>query len=356
MPGTGKPRAANWTAAEDAQAVAHPDYDAYAAAGGARSPGAWRNRRFDLKRGAVARPMVARAQPPEAPPMAWDKADPGGFSWRDANRTIGELQAFKRAVSSSQDTARIVFAVDHPICVVALSDAHIGSWGTDHDLFARITDEILATPNLYVALLGDMAQMAIRLSHGILALSDNLLPTELQLRYVESWLAEIEHKVLFSTWDNHAVEREEQATGYSRYADIMKRKVVYHNGIGHPDIVVGGQTYRLAVSHRFRGRSLYSPVHALQRYMTMTAADRELGMQGDTHVAGMMTWTHGETTKVAINSGTTQVASGYARRHFSLTTHPVFPCVVLYPDEKIMTPFWSIADWLRATTRPAGGR
>ena len=78
----------------------------------------------------------------------------------------------KAAASFSQDTADIVIPADTAIAVLALSDTHIGSWSTDHGLFERITDEILSTPRLYVALLGDLEQMAIKASQGVLAVAE----------------------------------------------------------------------------------------------------------------------------------------------------------------------------------------
>ena len=270
----------------------------------------------------------------------------GDFHWRDANQVIQAMIELKENASYSQDRADISIQSDRPIAVLALSDTHIGSWASDHGLFERITDEIISTPGLYVALLGDLEQMAIKASQGVLAVSDNLLPPELQHRYIESWLAEIEHRVLFSTWDNHAVMREEAGSGYSRYADIMKRKVVYHNGIGHPNITVGTETYKFAVSHRFRLRTHLNPVHGGMQYIRLEAPDREISMAGDSHVPGYAYWTLGDSEKLSVNSGSLQLNSGYGKRFFSLTTHPIMPVVVLYPNRHKFVPLPSVSDWI----------
>lgn len=284
-----------------------------------------------------------RAARSTAPIEAIDKKR-GLFNWRDANRILGDLQTLRREASYSQDRALIKIDTDEPIAIVMLSDTHIGSWATDHELFESITDEILETPNLYVGLLGDLAQMAIKL-RGVAEVTDNMLPPELQLEYLDSWLAEIADRVLFATWDNHAVEREEAQSGISAFARLQNRRLVYHAGIGHPDIQVGDEVYRLAVSHRFPGRSIDNPVHAVMRYLRRDGHDREIGVQGDSHVPGIAKFTHGPTTKIAINSGSIQTNSGYAKRWFSLTTHPVFPCLVLHPDHHMATPLWSVAEW-----------
>src|SRR5690606_2713981 len=111
----------------------------------------------------------------------------GEFNWREANQHIAGMQELKHKASWSQDTATIRIDTDEPICVLALSDTHIGDWATNHQMLEEITDEILATPNLYVALLGDLAQTAIKL-RSVAEVTSNMLPPDLQLAYIDSWL------------------------------------------------------------------------------------------------------------------------------------------------------------------------
>lgn len=291
----------------------------------------------------IARIQRAKERVEPVAPVIADKKV-GEFNWREANEYLSGMQGLKSRASWSQDTATITIDTDEPICVVALSDTHIADWATDHSLLEQITDEILSTPNLYIALLGDLAQMAIKL-RSVSEVASNMLPPDLQAAYISSWLEEIQDRVLFCTWDNHAVDREESQSGISMFAFLQNRRFVYHSGIGHPDVKVGNQTYRFAVSHRFLGRSLDNPCHAGMRYLRREGHDREIAMMGDYHVPGIVKFTHGATTKVAINSGSFQTHSGYAKRWFSLTTQPVMPCVVLYPDEHIITPLWSVGEY-----------
>lgn len=276
----------------------------------------------------------------------------GTFNWREANKVIGGMQQLKQRASFSQDTANIVADMDSPLPVIFLSDAHILSWGTDHKLFERITDEILAIPSLHVALLGDMAQMAIKL-RSVIEVSDNMLPPELQEAYLESWLDEMADRILFACWGNHDIERAESLSGSSRIKALYNRRFVYSNGIGHIDLTVGTQTYRLAISHHFQGRSIYSPVHGAQRYLVMQGHDRDIAACGDSHVPGVLAFTIADRPKLAINTGTFQTNSGYAKRYFSLYTHPVFPVVVFDNEHHAFTPFWSINQWLRVSGQAA---
>jgi len=314
-----------------------------------KKPNAWRSMRFKMKQPDDGRWAKFRDEEyvngiAPSPPVLYTDKKVGEFNWREANVIIGEMQTLKQKAAWSQTFAEIAIDTDEPICILALSDAHIGDWATNHDLLEQITDEILATPNLYVALLGDMAQMAIKL-RSVSEVTSNMLPPDLQLAYFDSWLNEIADRILFCTWDNHAVDREESASGISAFAKLQSKRFVYHSGIGHPDVRVGNQVYKFAVSHRFMGRSIENPCHAPMRYLRREGHDRDIAIMGDFHVPGIVKFVHGPTTKVAMNSGTFQLHSSYAKRWFSIFTHPVMPCVVLHPDRHEMTPLWSVAEW-----------
>lgn len=272
----------------------------------------------------------------------------GEMNWREAIDYIQKGQKLFEKAKSNSSKGIVTIDTDEPIYVLALGDAHLGSWGTDYEVLKQITDEILNTPNLYVILLGDLAQMSIKL-RNVLEVSDNALPPKYQMMLLDSWLNEIKHKVICSTWDNHSVMREEAVVGYSKYAEIFERTTTYFNGIGHLDLQVGQQVYKLAVSHFFRGYSIDNPCHGGMRYMRRNAIDREIAMAGDSHVPGFIKYVDGEKTRCVINSGTAQTNSGYAKRFFSLFTHAQFPVLKLDPKEHIFTPYWNLNEALQNT-------
>lgn len=268
----------------------------------------------------------------------------GEFHWREWAGELQRLQKLKRKSSRTQDRAFVELGDGlRPVALATFSDQHMGSWGCDYASLVNMTDELLHTPNLYIGLLGDYGQYSIKL-RSVLEVMDNALPPEQQTEFIEDWFNDIWHRVAFATWDNHAVERQEKLAGESGVKKILSRKVVYFNGIGHIDVKVGSQIYKGAVSHTFRGRSMLNPIHACQRYMRFEGVDRDFAMMGDTHVPGMAKYTDGDKTRVAINCGSLQNNSGYGKRYFSLTTHPVYPVIVFHPDRHEMSPFWSIKE------------
>ncbi|HET9087121.1 MAG TPA: hypothetical protein VFN53_06350 [Acidobacteriaceae bacterium] len=268
----------------------------------------------------------------------------GVTDWREWSDWAKAGQNLKKKASNSQEQAAFSLGEGkRPVILATFSDQHIGSWGCDYDLFAQITKEIVETPNLYLAMLGDETETAIKL-RSVLEVVSQVIPPEQQEQFMESWLTEIAPKVAFATWSNHGVERQEKQAGSSVVKNILSRQAVYYNGIGHADIQVGEQIYRCAASHRFTGRSMYSSTHGPRRYARHYAPDRELILQGDLHTPELMQYHEAAMHRVAITSGSLQLNSGYAKRYYTLTTIPAYPCVVLHHDKHLMVPFWAIKD------------
>ena len=259
---------------------------------------------------------------------------------------VETVQQYRHRAGRSQDYGAVQINTDRPVCVLVLSDTHLGSVGSEVETFRRITREIQTIDELYVILAGDLLNMAIQMKHGVGAMYEDVLTAEQQIDLLDQWLDTIQHKVLAACWDNHVEERQSKAVGYSSFARMMGQRFIYHSGIGHLSIGVGQESYAWAVSHRFRGRSQLNPCHAQMQYVRYQAPDREIVAAGDSHVPGYAWFTHGGEPKLALNAGTLHTGSRYAKRYFSLTTSTAFPCVALWPDEHRFVAHPSVADWL----------
>jgi hypothetical protein len=258
--------------------------------------------------------------------------------WRRMVEFLLHSQDIKSAHSRSTKHLKLAFPGDKPILLLPISDWHFGSFGTDYEAIMRFCEWIHRN-DVKLALIGDMLQMSIKL-RGVLEVSDNALTPELQMEFLKDWMKEFGPQCLFSTWDNHSVMRTEDATGLNPYGDIMAEHCPYFNGIGHIDIAIGEIEYKIAASHFFQGRSIYNPCHGQMRYARMEAHDRDVIIAGDSHVPGMIQYKDGGKVKTAINCGSLQGNSGYARRFFSITPHPEFPCLILSNEEHNAIPFW----------------
>lgn len=343
-----------WTAAEIAYVQERPgDWEGYAARFGTerRTYTGWRAKHREL--GLPVPPAVRPGSPlrarPGATDVAWDKRNI--VVDLDAAFAAAEvMQELAGATSGAQDFAQIAVASDRPVALLAISDWHIGSYGTNYRRIGQVMDAIERL-DLRVCVLGDMIQMAIKL-RNVLEMADNLLPPRVQMQVAEEWLERMAPRVLWATWDNHSVEREEAATGFSRYAQMFRERTVYHSGIGHVDLGVGDETYRLASSHRFRGNTAANPTGGQQRYMRYEGIDREIALAGDSHRPALACYWDGPLYRVALNCGAMQTASGYAARHFSLYTQDAMPVIVLWPDRHLIVPYVSVEAYEAAHAAP----
>lgn len=270
------------------------------------------------------------------------------FKWREWLEHAEKTQELYRRASHSQKLAEIRLGDGkHPVLLLPFSDQHIGNRGVLYGEFRRMTEEILETPNLYVALVGDLLEFAIKL-RSVAEVCAQIFGPDKQLQFAEDWFKEIKHKVAFCTWDNHEGERSEKQVGLSPLKHIFAQHVVFFDGIGHADIHVGKQTYLLAASHKFRGYSYMNPCHAGQRYMRFQGVDREISFMGDIHTAAFLHYYDGPKERLSLVAGTLNVNSMYANRYFSIFTQPHYPCVLLDHKAHEFTPFKNLAAWKRA--------
>lgn len=272
------------------------------------------------------------------------KAD---LQWREWTDHAEQTQELYRRASQTQKLADIRLGNGkQPVVLLPFSDQHIGSRGVDYKEFRRVTEEIISTPHLYVALLGDMTEFAIKL-RSVAEVCAQIFGPDKQIQFMEDWFAEIKPKVAFASWENHETERSEKQVGFSFVKHLIGKDCVYFDGIGHADVKVGKQTYKIAATHKFRGYSYMNTCHAGQRYMRFQGIDREIAMMGDIHQPAFMHYYDGPRERLSMVAGTLNVNSLYANRYFSIFTQPHYPCIELDHSEHRFTPFKSLGDWRR---------
>lgn len=282
-----------------------------------------------------------------APITVEDQIEIDDVSWRDMLPAIAQMKKLRSRNNASSHHIDVNVRTTDPICVIPFGDAHIGAIGTDYELFQRITDEIIETPNLYIILMGDELDLAIKL-RSIAEVLTSVLTPELQVQFMRSWLEEIKHKVLFAIQGNHDA-RIKQFTGLDVPRNIITKVVPYSTGICHVNLKVGEVMYRIAAAHKFPGHSMWNVNHANKKYSAMQYPEGDIYMGAHTHrPGGAFDWESGR-LKVYLNSATLKTKDEYAATWFSILTSPVYPCVVLHPNEKLIMPFVSVRHWKSLT-------
>lgn len=273
------------------------------------------------------------------------------FKWREWAEYAEKTQELYRRASVSQKFAKIKLGDGkRPVCLLPFSDQHIGGRGVNYKIFRSMTEEILATDDLYLGIIGDLAEFAIKL-RSVAEICAQIFSPEKQMQFVDDWFNEISPKVAFCSWGNHEDERTEKQAGFGVMKWLMAKRAVYFDGIGHADVTVGSQTYKIAVSHKFRGYSYMNPCHAGQRYMRFQGTDREIAMMGDIHTPAFMHYYDGPVERLSLVAGTLNIESLYAGRYFSIFTQPQYPCIVLDPRVHSFQPYKNLAAWKLATGR-----
>lgn len=304
-------------------------------------------RHLDVNESTIRRFLAAQPKPEAPQPkITFHDKKVGGINWRESTETILKMQELRDKSGWGQSFAKITVGDGScPIAILFLSDTHIGAFGANYRHLLELTDIILNTPNLYVALVGDIVEMAIKL-RSVAEVCAQVLDPHLQTSFVESWIEEIKHKIIFSTWGNHETDRNEAAAGACPIKNILARVAPYFSGIGHADVTVGKETYLLCASHKFQGVTALDVTAGGKKYLRMEAPDREIAVQGDAHRAGVSLYNEGGKRKLAMCSGTLNINSGFAKRYFSLKTSEAFPVLALWPDEHRFVPFFTIDDYL----------
>lgn len=234
----------------------------------------------------------------------------------------------------------------HSACILPWSDLHWGSRGTNYRIFRKTTEEILKTPHLYIALVGDLVEFAVKL-RSVAEVCAQIFGPDKQVQWLENWLDEIKPKLILATWCNHAVEREEKQVGVSTIKRLLAERTVMFDGIGHADIRVGQQVYKFAFSHKFRGYSYLNAGHAGARYMRFQGIDREIAVMGDIHQPAYNHYYDGPMERLSLVAGTLNTDSTYAARYFSIFTQPEYPVIELSHREHTFVPFKNLRTWLQ---------
>jgi hypothetical protein len=275
----------------------------------------------------------------------------GEFDFREHVEHVKETQRLHQKASWSQDSANIEITTnaDHLI-ILPLADLHIGAISTDYDMFLAFTDLILNTPNLYVILVGDLADNFVAFKN-MLAIHQQAINPVTQYLLIQKWIEEIKHKILFTTWSNHP-EFEERATGNNKEKEILSRNCIYFNGIGYAYIIINGISYKIASTHKTKNHSQFNALHGALQLFRNDIRDADIYIVADKHTPNHGRFTIGPDSPAAIMTGTLKKDDGYTKRNFASFTQTTMPCFTLDTREKDFCTFWNVRQALKYAQVP----
>lgn len=262
----------------------------------------------------------------------------GSTNWRDYTKLAKEKRRLHKESSWTQTRANISIKTKKEwIVIQPLSDTHIGSYATDYDKFEEYTEFLKKNPYLYTCLIGDMTDHFVNF-RNVAAMHGQVLSPQEQADVMESWIAEIEDKILFATWCNHS-EMEEKVSGFNTIKRILERKSVYFNGIGHCTLMVNDIPYEIVATHKTRYFSSFNLTHGLLQLARKDVQGADVYIGGDKHEPSLTQAPVGGKITTFMQLGTLKTDDTFSKRYFSFYTNPEMPCFALNTKTKQIIPF-----------------
>jgi len=225
-----------------------------------------------------------------------------------------------------------------PISLIFTSDWHLGSKYCDYKQWLADLKYLLKfdPKDVRLILLGDLI--------------DNIYPGFKDAESVFGLLSVFEQKKLLfkvidlirpyleiSCWGNHDIEWDEKKIGYSDVADKLMNSSIYFSGSGMVDYYVGKQKYKIYMSHKMRGKSIY---HSLQDNISgWVKTHADIVVTSHIHDFAFMTDNRGVNEdgspkpRYLIKLGSYKNENDiYTIRHFGQVAYRGIPVLKLYPD------------------------
>lgn len=271
------------------------------------------------------------------------------IDWREWIKVLKTQQNLHQRQSFSQDEATIKLPnFDNNRAVIIFSaDWHLGSLSCSYSEFQKNIELILNTPQVYMITVGDLIDNFRRFNALQPVLSQIANPRD-QILILRSILNEFwqKKKWIAACWGNHDVQRDEEIYGQSVVKDELNKNLVYFNGKGILNLLVGKQKYIIRMSHSFKGNSIYNQLHSAMREMRFQYPDADIFVSAHKHQPAIAnTYEFGQ-RKCFIRTGSFELDSGYSKRFWAPGIIGV-PAVVLRSDRHDVFVYPSLEELLK---------
>ena len=265
-------------------------------------------------------------------PIFVDKKRAERIDWREWFDNLEARQAFHQRTSSSQDEATIRIDTDKKIYLAFSGDWHMGSLSISYDELRYNLQTILDTDRVYIVTVGDLVDN-FRSFRSLQPILSQIVTPRDQGTILQAILDEFlrKKKWLAACWGNHDIERDEKIYGESPIKNLLSKNLVYFNGKGTLNLIVGEQKYVIRISHYFKGYSIYNPNHSMNRELKWYAPFADVIVGAHKHQPAIQTFYSYGKRKVLIQVGSFQTDDGFSKRFWTKGIIGV-PTVVFRPD------------------------
>jgi hypothetical protein len=234
-----------------------------------------------------------------------------------------------------------------PVAITFMADLHLGDTGTAVDQFEKDLDLILNTPNSYIIWGGDLIDNHIK---HLSAMTHQAMPPSVQWAWLADILERSKDRTLAIIGGNHEAWTS-ALTGFDPLVWITDRLCLpYDSDEAVVEVQYPGQTYTVAIRHKYRYNSSANPSNSVKQWWTNGDANWDVGVICHLHTATIEPFVRHSKVRWAVRPGSYQVASQYAIREGFHGVAPVSPGVVLLPDRRGLHAYLTCEDTVDALT------
>ena len=194
---------------------------------------------------------------------------------------------------------------------LVFSDAHIGTYQTDHKLIKDLIDKVIQTPNSYLIDDGDTFNNGI---WGGLQYED-VIPPYLQAFTVKDMARELGNKFAACVIGNHPEWMFANAGIEPEYMFAENLEAPIFPGMGLLHLKAGNQEYKVAMAHDYWGKSKINIHNCCVRLRENEYPEADVFIVGHQHIWGYMKEMVDGREVLYIRPGTARTTDRYARIH-----------------------------------------
>ena len=235
--------------------------------------------------------------------------------WRRNMQRLTEIQAIVEDGEIVQEEGTYNVPLDDTRVEYAIgfcfSDAHIGSYTTDHQLIVKIIDDLMSTPNSFLVDAGDTFNNGI---WGGLGYEDTI-PPYMQAFTVEDMMREVGDKWGATVLGNHTEWMFSDAGQKPEAIFARNVKGPIFPGMGLLHLEAGKQKYDIAMSHTYWGKSKKNVTNCCVNLRQNEYPDADVFIIGHEHINAYGREMVDGRDRHYIRPGTAKTKDRYARIH-----------------------------------------
>jgi len=234
-----------------------------------------------------------------------------------------------------------------PIVILLMTDTHYGSTRSNTQLMNEHIQIVKDTPNFYMVHNGDSVDnFNVTLGKTAAGMFENPLTPQIISRTWANKMKELDdmNKIGILGFGNHndfALSAGQD--WYESFLSTFKCPIFTSGGLAH--ILVGGQHYEMAMTHRYWGTSKLNPTNATKRFLEHEYPTADISFLGHTHQSEGLQFERGGIERVGVIGGTYKDSDEWARKQ-GIGGRSGSPgwALMLWPDQKKMQLFKDVEE------------